>query len=286
MHLMTIAALIFGLLAPLLRADGPVPTTTTATTIAASASTTTTCTTSEIVPEPVAYPSARCKISGLEEPLNGIYDFVKMTAGFQSFQHQENDYKLYALSEPKFAGVPHYWILSSSWGSSYLEAKTVFWVEPNRKTYLSDADGLVQDYYTCTDSSANCICTKGKTDGGHCGGPPGCWQESSRAQCLAHDDRWLADECYPGFSMSCFTDCFTEHDMHYFCSWEELAITPSSSCSDGAFQFGVEPLRGRDCPFDPTQQKCRSDGSVSWANINAISITLVTACISNLYLLS
>lgn len=283
---MLITALILGLSVPLLRADGPAPGPAATTTSTASTST------APATSEPVAFPSARCKISGLEEHLNGIYDYVKMTAGFQSFQHQNGDYKLYALSVPRYVGVPVYWILSSSWDSSFGEATKVFVVTPNRKAFLTHAQeySSIQEFYTCSDSSANCICSKAKVDEGHCGVQPGCWQESSREKCVAHEDRWLADECLADFSISCFTDCSREHDMHFFCSWEELAITPNSSCSaDNAFQFGLNVPLGGDCPLNTKLQMCRrsNGGVVSWAKINAISIALITICmISNLYLLS
>jgi hypothetical protein len=46
-------------------------------------------------------------------------------------------------------------------------------------------------FYPCDQPDANCQCTKGKSDAGECGGPPGCYRADSRRDCERHDDKWL-----------------------------------------------------------------------------------------------
>jgi len=54
------------------------------------------------------------------------------------------------------------------------------------------------EYYTgCDDPDANCICSKSKVDEGHCGGIPGCWQETDQETCEEHDDLWIPTSTYP-----------------------------------------------------------------------------------------
>ena len=56
-----------------------------------------------------------------------------------------------------------------------------------------DASHPSAEFYPCHEPQANCQCTKGKVDAGHCGGPPGCYTSGSQQECEGHTDKWLGN---------------------------------------------------------------------------------------------